>query len=336
MKGGRDPLKVLVAGAGAIGQWLGLRLMQGGHDVTLLLRPAHAEAIHANGLRCTGATVAEAHPRCVTDARDAHGPFDAVVLTCKAHQTADVAKSVAPLLASDGVLATLQNGFGNAAKASRFAPPAQVACAITSHGVSVVRPGQLLHAGEGATLVGPGPAGLAAAPQRAFSLLDHAKLAPEWHDAMRGPVWRKALVNHAVNPVAAATGRTNGRLLEEPAWSEVRALVAEGYALARCAGVAMPGVRGEADLLGMARGTLERTAANTNSMLQDVQAGRRTEVEQISGRIVRLGRRLGIALPKSDEAYRAVKAIEARSLGEEAALAAVRDEVAWEGSYVDW
>jgi len=328
--GGLDPLRVLVAGAGAVGQWLGLRLMQAGHDVTLLLRPVHAEAIRADGLRIHGERELHGHPACVTDAAQARKGFDAILLTCKAHQSADLVGQVASHLAPDGILVSLQNGFGNAQKAARHVPATRIALAPLSRGLMLERPGLLLDSGGGPTPVGPYAAAGETAARRAFALLEHAGADPQWSDDMRGHVWRKALVNHAVNPVGALHEAANGQLLDEPAWSQCRELALEGYSIARSTGVALPGVSGPEGLVVTVRSTLERTARNRNSMVQDVANQRPTEVEQISGRLVRAARRLGIAAPTSDEVYRKVKALEARYLGEEASLRMVREEVQWE------
>lgn len=330
LRGGRDPLKVLVAGAGAIGQWLGLRMMQAGHDVTLLARPVHADAIRRDGLRVRGISEMHGHPTVVTEPTERLGKYDAILLTCKAHQTAGLAPLVAPLLEDNGAFATLQNGFGNAQKISASVPAARIVFATTSHGVMPEGPGRLLHAGAGPTIVGPHrPEGETAA-RRVLELLDHAGLAPEWSQDMRGPVWRKALVNHAANPVAALHQSDNGGLLREPAWGQCVELIDEGFAISRSAGVGMPGVRSAADLTAALRATLERTRGNRNSMVQDVASQRPTEVEQISGRLVRLARRLGIAAPHSDAIYRSVKAVEAKYLGDEVSLRMARTESEWE------
>jgi 2-dehydropantoate 2-reductase len=329
LRGGRDPLRVLVAGAGAIGQWLGLRLMQAGHEVTLLARPRHAQAMRQDGLRVRGHSELHAHPAVATETEGLPS-FDAIVVTAKAHQTQALVADVAPLLHEGGFLATLQNGFGNAQKLLARVPARQVAVALTSHGVTIESPGVIHHAGLGSTVVGPWTLEGEAAARRLHGLLDHAGLQPEWSDAMRGHVWRKALANHAINPLGALHGCANGGLLRGPAWTQVQQLVEEGYAISRCAGVGLPGVGDASGLLDAVRGTLERTAANRNSMLQDVESKRPTEVEQISGRLVRLARRLGIAAPHSDEVYRNLKALESRYLGEEALLQRVRDEAHWE------
>ncbi|MFO1533854.1 MAG: ketopantoate reductase family protein, partial [Thermoplasmatota archaeon] len=258
------------------------------------------------------------------------GKYDAILLTCKAHQTAALAPVVAKVLEDDGAFATLQNGFGNAQKMALTAAPDHIAVAPLSHGVLLERPGLILHAGGSPAAMGPFVPAAEPAARRIQSLLEHAGLEPQWTDDVRGVVWRKCLVNHAANPVGALHDADNGKLLREPAWSQCREIVEEGYSIARSAGVRLPGASGADALLAAFRATLEHTQANRNSMVQDVAARRPTEIEQISGRLVRLARRLGIAAPHSDEAYRKVKALETRYLGEAAALQAVRDEVAWE------
>ncbi len=330
MRTGLDPLKVLVAGAGGIGQWLGARLQQGGHTVTLLVRPVHATAIRSDGLRIRGATELHGHVDCITTPGEAKPPFDAIVVTSKAHATAIVATQVAPLLAKHGIVVSLQNGFGNGAKIARAVAPDRIVVGLTSHGILVERPGVLHHTGAGASMVGPYAAESGPAVDQAEALLADAGLEPERHAQMRPYIWRKALVNHAVNPIGALHGAANGRILDGALWRQSVVLAEEGYGVARAAGVPLPGAGGADAVVATVRSTLEKTPANRNSMLQDVMARKPTEIEQITGRIVRLSRRLGLPATASEEAYHHVKALEAGYLGDAEALRMTRDEVAWE------
>lgn len=320
-------LRVLVAGAGAIGQWLGMTLLRTGQDVTLLARPRHVEAIRRDGLRIEGLGAAHGHIAAVAELADVQGAFDLVVLTCKAHQTAELGKAVAPRLTPGGVLLSVQNGLGNAEKLRRFVPAERIVIGLTSHGVTVERPGLLRHAGQGATLVGPFPRASDAAARVAFRVLAQARLDPEWQDRMRGFVWRKALVNAGINPVGALHGIKNGDILKR---SELRklclGLVKEAEGLAKLARVDLPA----GDLPQATLTTLERTASNKCSMLQDIEAKRPTEVEQITGRLVRLGKRLGAAMPLTDGVYRRVKDLEASYLGADQAAGMAREEMEWE------
>src|SRR5687768_618496 len=105
--GGMKDLTVLVAGAGAIGQWLGARMEQVGYNVTLLTTRRHVDAL-ANGIVIRGHTELTGTVKAVSE--PPRGPFDVIVLTAKAHQTARLTEKTAPLLAEDGIFLTLQNG----------------------------------------------------------------------------------------------------------------------------------------------------------------------------------------------------------------------------------
>jgi 2-dehydropantoate 2-reductase len=309
-------VKVLIAGAGAVGCWLGARLT-GRHDVTLLTRPRNAEAIARDGLHVTGRTRFADPLPCISEPA---GHFDAVVLTCKAYDTRRLGAAVAPL--TDGFIGSLQNGLGNDAKLAATGRP--VALGLTSHGIRMLGPGRIEHAGEGMTRVGP-VAGDHATAHAFESLLGDAGLAPVYTEEMQGAIWQKAIINAGINPVGALTRRRNGELLADPVlWSRVHRLVEENYALSRAAGVALP----VGDVAFQTEEVLRRTAKNRCSMLQDVENGKRTEIEQINGHFVRLARRLGFPLPENEAVYREVKALEASYLGEAAALQSTRDEVA--------
>jgi 2-dehydropantoate 2-reductase len=320
-------LRLLVAGAGAIGQWLGARLLEARHDVTLLTTARHRDAIAKDGLCVRGETSLCVDPTVATDAAALRPGFDAIVLTAKAYRTAPLAAATARLLAPGGVYATLQNGLGNAEKLARHLPVDRIAVATTSHGVDVEAPGKLVHTGLGGFRVGPmAPAGAEAA-RTLHGLLADAALAPAWADQMRGWTWQKAILNSGINPVGALHGATNGDIL---ARAELRGLaqglIDEAEALARRARVPIP----DGDLRALALDVLGRTQANRNSMLQDVAARRPTETEQITGRLVRLGEKLLASMPRSDAVYGRMKDLESGYLGADAATRLAWDELPFE------
>lgn len=319
-------MRVLVAGAGAIGQWLGARLTRADHDVLLLARPAAASAA-SQRLQVRGHTTFDAPLAAVSSPSDAKDRFDAIVLTCKAHQTATLTRKVATLLAPTGVFLTLQNGLGNLEKVRRFVHADRVAVGLTSHGVTVESPGNLLHAGTGATLVGPAPDANPTASKAAQTLLDDAGLEAEWHAAMRPFIWRKAIVNAGINPVGALHKVTNGAIVgDERLWGLATGLVGEAVALANRANVPLP----PGDLMEAMHQTLVKTGDNRCSMLQDALAKRPTEVEQITGRLVRLGEKVLASMPRSDAVYGRIKDLEASYLGAEAARRMAEEELPWE------
>lgn len=306
---------ILVAGAGAIGGWLGARLAAAGHDVTLLGRPGLASAVASGGLRVSGHTTFAEDVPVITEPT---GTYDTIWLTCKAHQTASLGAAVAPLLAPDGVLVTLQNGLGNAEKLARHVPADRIAVALTSHGVTVESPGRLRHAGTGMFQAGPAPQhAWNDAAGRAWQQADAAGLDPARLEDTRAAVWTKAIVNAGINPVAALHGVPNGAVLERPEWLALTdALVRESVLLAERARVKITG-----DLVETTQAVLQGTAENRCSMLQDVEAGRPTEIEQITGRMVRLAETLLCPMPRSESVYGRIKDLETSYLGAEASEA---------------
>ncbi len=315
--------RVLVLGAGAVGGLLAARLHVAGHEVVCTARQATIDAMDGFGI--SGLT--EFHDGSFIDhfTTAPEGPFDAVFVATKATATADVAALAGQMAGSDGVVATLQNGLGNAQKLARHVDANRVAVCLTSHGVTRMAPGRLVHAGSGPTTCGPFlPEGEAAA-RRAFGLLSDAELEPQWGADMRSAVWTKAIVNAAINPVGALYGKTNGDVYADLALRRLSgALAQEGVALARRARVAVPDM-GEHVLT-----VLQATAANKCSMLQDVEAKRPTEVEQILGRMVRLNERLLGHMPKMESVYGRIKDLEATYLGPEAAKQTAWDELEYE------
>lgn len=123
-------------------------------------------------------------------------------------------------------------------------------------------------------------------------------------------LWRKAIANAAINPLTALHEVPNGRLLEEPDLrADLRKLVEEAVAVARASGIEPF----EADPIEAVEGVCRLTAANHSSMFQDLSQGRRTEIDQINGEIVRRGAAAGIPTPLSEALVAQVKAREGRS-----------------------
>jgi len=291
---------------------LGARLHAAGVHVTLLGRPALADAVARDGLIVTGHTTFTAPIPVITRPE---GSYDVVFLTCKAHQTHALAAAVAPCVAD--TIVSLQNGLGNIERLTEHFGPERVVAALTSHGVMVEAPGRLRHAGLGTVKVGaPAPAATGRA-RVVEALLGQAGLAPQWMDDVRSHIWQKAIVNAGINPVAALLDGPNGAILEQPqALQQAEALVHEAVAVARAAGIHVP------DMWPVTRQVLAATADNKCSMVQDVQAHRLTEIEQITGRIVRVARAHGIAVPHGQRAYQQVKDLEAGYLAAASAQAA--------------
>ncbi|MBI4416149.1 MAG: ketopantoate reductase family protein [Euryarchaeota archaeon] len=281
-------MRVLVFGAGAIGSLLG-GILSREHDVTLVGRAAHVEAIHRRGLRISGHTTLLAKPTATTTVPQ--GPFDLVLVTTKAYDTASAVEALRPFW-RQSVFVTLQNGLGNAERIASAAD--HVLAGTTTHGVTFVAPGEIVHAGRGDTRVGPWQGTTWDDAQRVAGALTAAGLPTTVTANVRREVWGKVVVNAAINPLTAVLRRPNGALAEADDLRRLLGRVArEGVAAAGAAGVDLD----PDELAGKAAEVASRTAENRSSMLQDVERGRRTEIEAIVGELLRVADEKGVPTP---------------------------------------
>lgn len=298
-------MKIVVFGSGAMGSWLGALLAHAGHDVTLVARRDHAAVMGAQGLLVTGKTQLALRPKVVTRAADAPVP-ELLVLAVKAYDTDAALRDAAPLLGQRTDVLAFQNGLGNVERIGAAVDPRRVFAAVTTHGVTYVEPGHVEHAGVGYFRVGS-PSGEHARAKAIADALRQTGLDVELTEGIAGEIWAKVVVNAAINPITAITGLRNGALLQvAPLRELMQRVVEEAVDVARAEGAPLP----DEDLLARARRVAELTAANKSSMLQDVERGRRTEIDAICGEIVQRGARHGIDTPVNLALRALVKGVE--------------------------
>ncbi|MGC2789616.1 MAG: 2-dehydropantoate 2-reductase [Thermoplasmata archaeon] len=294
-------MKILIVGAGAVGSLLGARLSAAGEAVQLVGRPEHVAAIRARGLRVEGTDAGTFYPEALLDVRAAATP-DAVVLAVKtfglpmaaAELAARFPALVPTLLPQNGL--HIEGAVAGLLRTPRGEDPARwIVRAINSVPVTLVDAGIVRQAGEGELVLRdpdlPGPSsGAAAVFRAAFS---RAGLRLRLVADLEREVWRKALVNAAINPVTALHRVPNGRLLDSPYREEARALLREAQQAAEVAGYPFSDEEADRDLDRVVRST----ADNRSSMLQDRERGRPTEIDAILGEILRTARARGLDLP---------------------------------------
>jgi 2-dehydropantoate 2-reductase len=295
-------VEILVFGAGAMGSFLG-GLLSRRHKVLLIGRSEHVEAIRAHGLRISGKTAMIARPDAATTVPSSARP-DLVLITTKAY---DTASAMAPLqhLAERSVFVTLQNGLGNAETIAKTAR--RVIAGTTAIGVTYVGPGEIRHAGVGDTILGAWSHVDEADLVRLRDVLAEAGLVAELTSDTRTELWSKLVVNASINPLAAIAGVPNGGLVRDKRLLAVlEAVCREAAAVAKAEGAVV-------DPEEMRHRTLlvaKRTAANRGSMLQDLDRHRRTEIDAITGPIVRAAARHRILVPLNQALYAVVRARE--------------------------
>lgn len=299
-------MRIVVMGAGAIGSMVGGRLAQV-HDVTLVGREPHVEAIRAHGLELTGETELRIKVDARTDTRGME-PAEVLFLTVKAYQTEQALADAAGAIDQHTYVVSLQNGLGNLEKVAEAVPEARVIGGTTSHGCIFHGPGHVEHTGSGETVIGPmEPPDLPAHHELADAMAE-VGLETDVVADIRTRLWAKAAVNAAINPITAITGLPNGALLEIDELERLHeAAAAETERVARAAGIGVD----EGAWVEKARTVARRTARNRSSMLQDVERGQRTEIDAICGRIAEVAERHGEPTPVNRALHALVTGIEA-------------------------
>jgi len=304
-----EAVRVAVLGAGAVGCFYGGMLARAGHDVVLIGRPAHVEAIRKSGLHFEGLAFDE-HIRAAasTEAEAVRGA--ALVLVCvKSTDSERAAAEIAPWLEATAIVVNLQNGVDNAeriqAVIKRPVIPAVVYVATEMAG-----PGHLKHHGRGELVIGALEA--APAPREALDRVQRwfaeAGVKVAISDNVAGELWGKLVVNCAYNAISAISQLPYGRMIGGAGVREVmRDVVAETLAVA-----AASGVRTAPDLPDNVYRIAEWMPTQYSSTAQDLQRGRATEIDHLNGFVVRRGDALGVPVPANRVLYTLVKLIESK------------------------
>ena len=315
--------RVLVAGAGALGSVFGGFLRTAGHDVTLLGRREHLDAINAGGLRIEGLWGDHQASGLVLagDLAPVRGRFDAILITVKSYDTHAMARAVAPRLEADGVVISLQNGLGNAETIAAVVGARRVLAGRVIFGAEAVAPGRVrVTVYADPVLVGAWERGDAALEARARAWAQEfaaAGIPAAPCDDIRAALWGKVLYNAALNPLGALLGVCYGALSENAHTRAVMdAVIDEAFAVAVAEGVALPwGSATEYRALFYGR-LVPSTYDHRSSMLQDLERGRRTEIDAINGEVWKRGAARGIVTPVNEMLTRLLHGREALPGGE--------------------
>jgi 2-dehydropantoate 2-reductase len=274
-----------VYGAGALGSVLGA-LLSKRTDVELTARRAHAAAIRAQGgLRIT-VTRPGLYPVRVHERVRTPPPRALVLITVKAFDLESALDTLAPRLDDSHLVVVLQNGLGIRSLAERVLGR-PVVRGVTFMAAALEAPGHVAFHAAGKTYL--------PADEEVLDLWRRCDMPVERAGDIALYVWRKLAINAVINPLSALLGVSNGELLSLP--SVTRGLVQEVVRVARLEGQAL-----EIDeTVAKVEASMRQTAHNRSSMLQDVRAGRCTEVDWITGAIVSLARRHGLDVPRHQQ-----------------------------------
>lgn len=286
--------RIAVLGGGAMGSLFGGLLAASGVDVALVdTGTEHVRTVDEEGLRLRSPEGERTVAVSATTDPAAVGAVDLVVVFVKSPQTRSALAGATALLADDPDVLTLQNGLGNPETIAEFVPEKRVVAGVTAHGATLEGPGRVFHAGEGATTVGRYFTDNDDRVRALARTLTEAGIETTVSGAIRDDIWEKVLVNVGINAPTAVARVENGLLATTDSGRRlVEAAVTEAARVARSEGRAVPG-----DPVSHVLDVAAATAENRSSMLQDVEAGRETEVEHLHGEIVRRARDHGLPAP---------------------------------------
>jgi 2-dehydropantoate 2-reductase len=300
--------KIAVVGAGAVGGYFGGLLARAGAPVIMIGRLAFVEAIKKGGLFLDTLQFQESVQVEASTELSAVRGAEIVLFCVKTTDNATTARALAPLLAPGALVLSMQNGVDNVeqirASAAIDALPAVVYVAA-----AVPEPGRVKHVGRGDLVVGPE----SEKTKRIAETFSRASVPCRISENIEGELWTKLVWNCALNAVSALGRAKYGLIASSPdAWKVVETSVYEVLAVAKAAGIHPPGLEDPKAALAGALKIATQMAEALSSTGQDLNRGKRTEIDSLNGYVSRRGAELGVPTPVNHALFALVKLAEGR------------------------
>jgi 2-dehydropantoate 2-reductase len=311
-------VKFAIAGAGAIGAYIGAKMSRAGQDVALFARGPHLRAMQEHGVRVIGADGEFTARPPVFASLEEIGPVDVVILGVKAHGLPALAPQLHYVIGPETIVISTQNGvpwwyFGEQ-RIERVDPGGVISAAIERQRVvgsivyfstEIAEPGVIRHISGDRISIGEPDGARSERCRKIAEALVAGGLRCPITTHLREEIWVKILGNMAFNPISALTGTTLVRMIRHPEVSQlVRNMMQEGVCVAGRLGMKLP-ITIEQRIAGA-----EKVGEHKTSMLQDWEAGRPLELEPVVGAVLELGEKLGVEMPHTRSIYACVKLME--------------------------
>lgn len=301
-------MKIAIVGSGALGSLLAALFFKAKADAVLFSRSKErADKIERDGINVEGAA-GKWKARVKASSSFAGISGAGVVFLCvKSYDTKNAVSSFSPYLAKDAVVISLQNGLGNIEVISEAVDETKVIGGVTNIGATLLEDGGVRYAGKGETVIGRTDGKVTAEMRPIRELFSSCGLELRISREIKSIIWSKLVLNAGINALSAVLRLPNGALVKsEGARRIMRAAVTEAVRVAKRKRIKLA----YDDPLAKAEAVCEATAANISSMLQDILAGRRSEIDAINGAIIRIAQESGIPVPVNILLNDMVKSIE--------------------------
>lgn len=308
-------MNIAVIGSGALGGFFGATLADIGQEVTLVdIDPEKVKAIEESGLTITTKDGEKTISLRITARADEVGPVDLVFFSVKSYATLAAAQSLPPLMGEETLVMSIQNGIGNVEKISSVVGRERVIGGITAHSFQMLHQTHIRYVGGAGHLhMGMIEGKNTIRVNDIAEVLRKGGIEVEVNEDIQDYIWYKLLINTPINAIAAITHLRNGEMADsEEVCNLMRIVADEALVVAKAEGIRilMTGHPVETCI-----SALRAASENKASMLQDIEAKRRTEIDAINGAIVERGEKLGIPTPVNSALTRLVKVMEAQYAG---------------------
>jgi 2-dehydropantoate 2-reductase len=298
--------KIAVVGAGAVGGYFGGMLARAGAPVVMIGRPAFVEAVNKNGLLLDTLQFKETVRVEASSELSAARGADIVLFCVKTTGNAATSRELAPLLASGAIVVSCQNGVDNVEQI-RAASGIEAVSVAVYVAASAPQPGTVKHVGRGDLVVGPDNE----KAKRVAAQFERANVGCKISENIEGELWTKLIWNCALNAVSALGRSKYGEIAASPdAVRVMRDVVDEVLAVARAAGITLPGIANAEAAHAGAFKIASQMAETRSSTAQDMQRGKRTEIDSLNGFIAKRGAELSVPTPVNHALFTLVKLAE--------------------------
>jgi 2-dehydropantoate 2-reductase len=304
-------MRTLIYGAGAMGSLVGGLLAQN-YEVTLLGREQHMSTISETGLRITGLNDITVHPNAITDLTELPKNLlpELIIITVKSYDTQNIIPEIQKIINDNTIILSLQNGLDNEHQLKNAFPDNTIVGGVTCHGITFLEPGHVYHAGTGETQIGVYGGENTEKTNALANMLNDIGIKVDITDNIEGEIWAKVAVNASINPITAITGLKNGSLLKIPELTKLlEATCKEVIRVAKASKISLP----SCNILEKTKNVVRNTAGNKSSMLQDIERGKRTEIDSINGAVAKIGLDHNTPTPVNESLTTLVKGIEANT-----------------------
>ncbi|MCW3134661.1 MAG: ketopantoate reductase family protein [Methanophagales archaeon] len=305
-------MKILVMGAGALGSAFGGMLANAGYDVTLIGRESQMKPIRDHGLRISGiwgSHVIE-NIRATSELKENYKP-DVILLTTKSFDTENAMQELQPLIDDDSVVISLQNGIGNEEIIGKYVGEEHTMGGMVITGFEMPEPGEVeVTVSAATTKIGELNNENTPRLRKIVAMFNDAGIPSDAVDNIRMHIWAKALYSGALNPLSAIFRVGYGELANPYSFAIIEALIHEAFEVAEAEKVELFWNSAEEYLDYLRHEQIPRTEKHHSSMLNDIQRGKKTEIDFLNGVFVALGKKHDIPTPVNETIVRVIKFLE--------------------------